>query len=192
MILLIDNYDSFTYNLYQYVGEINPDIIVRRNDKITVRQIKELWPSHIIISPGPGHPRQAGISVDVIKKFTGKIPILGICLGHQAIGLAMGGEIGPANQIVHGKQSTIYHVGRGIFQGLPPYFQAVRYHSLTVKREEFPDCLEIQAYTEDGTIMGLAHREHPTFGLQFHPESILSDYGKILLGNFLKENKRAF
>jgi anthranilate synthase component II len=185
MICLIDNYDSFTYNLYQYIGEIDIDILVKRNDEITIEDINNLSPSHIILSPGPGHPRDAGVIVDAIKEFSGKIPILGICLGHQAIGLAMGGEVNLAAQVVHGKQSSIIHNGVGLFKDIPSPFQAVRYHSLAVMKEGFPDCLEIQAYTEDNTIMALSHKEHLTFGLQFHPESILSEHGKTLLYNFL-------
>ena len=188
MIYLIDNYDSFTYNLYQYIGEINQHITVKRNDEITLKQIRETAPSHIIISPGPGHPSQAGISVELILEFMGKIPILGICLGHQAIGLALGGTVNLAKDVVHGKQSTVYHNGKGIFTGVPSPFQAVRYHSLAVVREGLPDCLKIQAYTEDDTIMALEHKHYPVFGLQFHPESILSEYGKVLISNFLNIN----
>ncbi|MCX7920912.1 MAG: aminodeoxychorismate/anthranilate synthase component II [Clostridia bacterium] len=188
MIYLIDNYDSFTYNLYQYIGEINQHITVKRNDEITLKQIRELAPSHIIISPGPGHPSQAGISVELIREFMGKIPILGICLGHQAIGLALGGTVNLARDIVHGKQSKVYHNGKGIFRGVPSPFQSVRYHSLAVMREGLPECLNIQAYTEDDTIMALEHKHYPVFGLQFHPESILSEYGKVLISNFLNIN----
>lgn len=186
MICLIDNYDSFTYNLYQYVGEIDSDIIVKRNDEITLDEIESISPTHIILSPGPGHPSEAGITTEVIRKFTGKIPILGICLGHQAIGLVMGGTVDSASNIVHGKQSTIFHYGKGLFEGIPSPFQAVRYHSLAIMRHDFPNSLEIHGYTDDGTIMALAHKTHHVYGLQFHPESILSEYGKDLIRNFLK------
>ncbi|OPX45149.1 aminodeoxychorismate/anthranilate synthase component 2 [Ruminiclostridium hungatei] len=185
MICLIDNYDSFTYNLYQYIGEFDPDIVVRRNDEITIEEIERISPDRIILSPGPGHPSQAGITVELILEFAHRIPILGICLGHQAIGLAMGGTVDSANSIVHGKQSNIYHEGEGLFKNIPSPFQAVRYHSLAVMKDDFPDSLEIHGYTDDGTIMALKHKEYPLYGLQFHPESILSDYGKELLKNFL-------
>lgn len=186
MILLIDNYDSFTYNLYQYLGEMDSNIIVRRNDEVNLQDVKSIKPSHIILSPGPGHPENAGICVDIIKEFSGVIPILGICLGHQAIGLAMGAKIGYAPQIVHGKASIIKHNGRGILQGIPSEFSAGRYHSLTIERDGFPSCLQIDGEAEDGTIMAIEHREHKTFGLQFHPESILTSYGKSILANFIK------
>lgn len=185
MICLIDNYDSFTYNLYQYVGEISQDIIVKRNDEISLAEIRRLAPSHIIISPGPGHPGDAGISPQVVTQFMGKIPILGICLGHQAIGLSLGGTVAAARNIVHGKQSAIHHDGNGIFAGVPSPFLAVRYHSLAVMPEDLPSSLKVQATSEDGTIMGFAHKEYPLFGLQFHPESILTEYGHKLIGNFL-------
>lgn len=185
MLLIIDNYDSFTYNLYQYIGEVYPDIVVKRNDEITIQDIEEMKPTYIVISPGPGYPEAAGISVSAIKQFSGKIPILGICLGHQAICIAMGGKVGPANTIVHGKQSEIHNNGEGIFKYVPQSFNVVRYHSLCAKLESFPKCLEVQAVTEDNTIMALRHKEHHTYGLQFHPESILSEYGKELLRNFL-------
>jgi anthranilate synthase/aminodeoxychorismate synthase-like glutamine amidotransferase len=186
MICLIDNYDSFTYNLYQYVGEMNQEVVVKRNDEVTLEEIQYMSPSHIIISPGPGHPADSGISIELIRKFSDKIPILGVCLGHQAIGLAMGGSIISANEIVHGKQSEISHRKKKIFRGLPKSFQVVRYHSLVVSKEGFPDCLEVLAETEDGTIMALAHKVYPTIGVQFHPESILSEYGKELIRNFLE------
>jgi anthranilate synthase component 2 len=191
MICLIDNYDSFTYNLYQYVGEIYPDIVVRRNDEISIREIEDMNPSHIIISPGPGHPRDAGISPILIARFINRIPILGICLGHQAIGLAMGGTVSFARQIVHGKQSTVRHSGKGIFEGIPSPFQVVRYHSLAVMTDDLPDCLEVHAYTDDGTIMALAHKEYPIYGVQFHPESVLTEFGKELIKNFLKIDRRS-
>lgn len=186
MLLLIDNYDSFTYNLYQYIGEVDADIIVKRNDEISIKEIKNIMPSHIIISPGPGHPQNSGVTVEVVNKFSGKVPILGICLGHQAIGLAMGGSIGQAQEIVHGKQSEVYHDQKGILKGIPTPFLAVRYHSLAVLRQGFPECLVINAHSSDGTIMALSHKEYPVYGVQFHPESILSEYGKMLLKNFLE------
>ena len=185
MICLIDNYDSFTYNLYQYLGAICPDIVVVRNDQINGKDVKTMRPSQLVLSPGPGRPETAGICVELVREWTGKIPILGICLGHQAIGVAMGAKIDYAPVIVHGKQSMIYHQNKGILRDLPSGFLGGRYHSLVVKEEGLPDCLEIQAYTADRTIMALTHREHPTFGLQFHPESILTEYGKRLLRNFL-------
>lgn len=186
MLLLIDNYDSFTYNLYQYIGELYPNIIVRRNNQIRVNEIKAIHPDYIVISPGPGHPEDAGISIDVIKHFSGIIPILGVCLGHQAIGLAMGGKIGLAKQVVHGKQSIIRHSGGILYRNIPSSFKAVRYHSLCVKKEGFPECLEIEACAADGTIMALRHKQHLTYGVQYHPESILTEYGKVLLRNFLE------
>jgi anthranilate synthase/aminodeoxychorismate synthase-like glutamine amidotransferase len=185
MILLIDNYDSFTYNLYQYIGEITPNIVVYRNNALTCATIEKLKPTCIIISPGPGRPEQAGIILNIVKQFNGIIPILGICLGHQAIGLAMGGVIDLAPDVVHGKQSVIINDERGIFNNIPKRFMAVRYHSLCIKLENLPYCLEIQAYAEDGTIMGIRHKEFLTVGIQFHPESILSEYGKEILKNFL-------
>jgi len=189
MILLIDNYDSFTYNLYQYIGEYSEDIKVHRNDSLTLNEILEMNPSHIVISPGPGHPADAGISVDTIKRFSGHIPILGVCLGHQAIAHAFGGEVSHAKDIVHGKLSTVHCLRKGIFSTLPETFQVVRYHSLAVMKDSLPDCLQIDAYTEDMTVMALSHKEHDTYGLQFHPESILSEYGKELIGNFLRTGK---
>ncbi len=184
MVLMIDNYDSFTYNLYQYIGEITSNITVYRNDKITIGDIIRLKPKCIIISPGPGRPEQAGIIIDVIKQFNGFIPILGICLGHQAIGFAMGGTIDLAPEVVHGKQSTIFNDRKGIFKNLSQSFKVVRYHSLCIKKENLPSCLEVQAYTEDGIIMAIRHKKFLTFGIQFHPESILSEYGKEILKNF--------
>ena len=185
MVLLIDNYDSFTYNLYQYIGEITPDIVVYRNDELTTYDIEKLNPKCIIISPGPGRPEQAGIITQVIKTFNGIIPILGICLGHQAIGSALGGVVDLAPEVVHGKQSTIITDQKGIFNNIPKRFRVVRYHSLCLKIEGLPPCLEVQAYTEDGIIMGIRHKEFLTVGIQFHPESILSEHGKELLKNFL-------
>jgi len=186
MVLLLDNYDSFTYNLYQYIGEFTNDVKVIRNDQITLEEIEDLKPSHIVISPGPGHPADAGVSVSLVKRFSGQIPLLGVCLGHQAIAVAMGGKVGHAKSIVHGKLSAVHCSGKGIFEGIPETIQAVRYHSLAVSEDEFPECLQIDAYTDDMTIMALSHKKHHTFGLQFHPESVLSEYGKDLIGNFLR------
>lgn len=186
MVLLLDNYDSFTYNLYQYIGEFTSDVKVLRNDQVTLEEIAEINPDYIVISPGPGHPENAGISVSLVKRYSGHIPILGVCLGHQAIAVAMGGKVGHAKSIVHGKLSKVHCNGKGIFIGIPEMIQAVRYHSLAVLTESFPECLQIDAYTDDSTIMALSHKEHLTFGLQFHPESVLSEYGKELIGNFLR------
>ncbi|MCX7724585.1 MAG: aminodeoxychorismate/anthranilate synthase component II [Thermodesulfovibrio sp.] len=186
MILLIDNYDSFTYNLYQYVGEINPNIVVYRNDQITIKQIEELNPEKIIISPGPCTPSEAGISIDVIKHFAGKIPILGVCLGHQAIGAAFGARVIRSHEIMHGKTSLIYHDGKTIFKGLPNPFEATRYHSLIIERETLPECLTVSAWTSNGIIMGIRHKKYIIEGVQFHPESILTKVGKDLLKNFLR------
>ncbi len=185
MILLIDNYDSFTYNLYQYLSELGAEVTVARNDKITIEEIEKLEPERIVISPGPGYPKDAGISIEVVKHFAGKLPLLGVCLGHQCLGEAFGGVVGPAGEIRHGKSSDIRHDGKGVFTGLPNPFSAIRYHSLAVKPATIPDCLEITARTENGIIMGLRHREFPVEGVQFHPESILTGEGKNLLGNFL-------
>lgn len=191
MILLIDNYDSFTYNVYQYLGELGADVSVIRNDEITVAQIERLAPEKIVVSPGPCTPNEAGISLAVIKRFAGEIPLLGICLGHQAIGQAFGGEVRRARTVMHGKTSPIHHEGKGIFQGLPQPMTATRYHSLIVGWDSLPDCLEVTAWTETpegqrDEIMGLRHRTLPVEGVQFHPESIFSPEGKILLGNFLE------
>ncbi len=185
MLLVIDNYDSFTYNLVQYLGELGEDIRVFRNDKITIEEIEEMSPDRIVISPGPCTPKEAGISVDVIKYFAGKIPILGVCLGHQCIGVAFGGEIVGAKKLMHGKTSMVYHDGLTIFKDLPNPFEATRYHSLVIRRESLPECLEISAWTEDGEIMGVRHRELLVEGVQFHPESILTKVGKDLLRNFI-------
>jgi anthranilate synthase/aminodeoxychorismate synthase-like glutamine amidotransferase len=183
---MIDNYDSFTYNLVQYFGELGENIKVYRNNKISVRGIELLKPERIVISPGPCTPREAGISVDVIKYFAGKVPILGVCLGHQSIGAAFGGDIIRAPRLMHGKTSLIYHDGKTIFTGLPIPFEATRYHSLLIKKVTLPVCLEITAWTESDEIMGVRHRDYQLEGVQFHPESILTTAGKDLLRNFLK------
>ena len=185
MILVLDNYDSFTYNLVQYFGELGADLQVRRNDQITVKEIKELAPQRIVISPGPCTPREAGISNDVIRAFGQRLPILGVCLGHQCIGDVYGGEVVRADRLMHGKTSPIHHQGESVFLGLPSPFQATRYHSLLIRRETLPQVLEITAETAEGEIMGLRHRELPIHGVQFHPESILTTEGKHLLQNFL-------
>jgi len=186
MLLVIDNYDSFTYNLVQYLGELGAEIVVYRNDKITIEEIEKLAPERIVISPGPCTPLQAGISNDVIKHFAGRVPILGVCLGHQCIGHVFGGRVVRAQRLMHGKTSMIYHNGEEIFAGLPNPFEATRYHSLIVERESLPDCLVITAWTEEDEIMGLRHKELPVWGVQFHPESILTKAGKDLLKNFLE------
>jgi len=185
MILMIDNYDSFTYNLVQYLGEMGQQLKVFRNNKITVEEIEELKPDRIVISPGPCTPKEAGISVDVIKHFAGKVPILGVCLGHQSIGYAFGGEIIRAQRLMHGKTSIIHHDNEGVFAGLPNPFEATRYHSLIIRRETIPDCLQITAETDMREIMGIRHKELPIEGVQFHPESILTTEGKKLLANFI-------
>jgi anthranilate synthase component 2/para-aminobenzoate synthetase component 2 len=190
MLLMIDNYDSFTYNLVQYLGELGEEIRVFRNDAITPQEIQGLDPERIVISPGPCTPNEAGISVEVIRQFAGKIPLLGVCLGHQSIGAAFGGEIIRAPRLMHGKTSTIHHDGRTIFEGLSNPFEATRYHSLLIRRETLPQCLEITAWTDRDEIMGVRHREFIVEGVQFHPESILTTEGKALLGNFLKLGKR--
>lgn len=185
MILVIDNYDSFTYNLVQYLGEMGQSILVRRNDKITLDEIAALKPDRIVISPGPCTPNEAGISVPLLQRFAGEMPILGVCLGHQSIGQAFGGEVVRNWRVLHGKLSPIHHTGKGVFRNLPNPFDATRYHSLVVKRETLPDCLEITAETAEGEIMGLRHREYPIEGVQFHPESIMTAVGKDLLRNFV-------
>jgi para-aminobenzoate synthetase component II len=185
MLLVIDNYDSFTYNLVQYLGELGEDVRVIRNDAMTVDAISALKPSRIVISPGPCTPKEAGVSVEVIKRLAGKIPLLGVCLGHQSIGEAFGGEVVRAERLMHGKTSWIKHDGKTVFRGLPNPFEATRYHSLIVRRETLPPCLEISAETAEGEIMGLRHRTLPVDGVQFHPESILTRPGKDLLRNFL-------
>jgi len=185
MLLVIDNYDSFTYNLVQYFGELGADLLVKRNDEITLAEIEALKPERICISPGPCTPKEAGISCDVIRTFGPRLPLLGVCLGHQSIGYVYGGDVVRAGRLMHGKTSPILHDGKGIFAGVPSPFEATRYHSLLVKRETFPDVLEISAETAEGEIMGLRHREFPIHGVQFHPESILTLEGKRLLQNFL-------
>ena len=186
MILVIDNYDSFTYNLVQYLGELGAELTVRRNDKITIDEIQRMAPERIVISPGPKTPSEAGICLDVIKTFSGRVPILGVCLGHQAIGQAFGGRVIRAPALMHGKTSPVSHDGKTIFSGLPNPFTATRYHSLIVERESLPTCLEISATAPDGLIMGLRHQTMKVEGVQFHPESILTEVGKNLLENFLK------
>jgi anthranilate synthase/aminodeoxychorismate synthase-like glutamine amidotransferase len=186
MILVIDNYDSFTYNLVQYLGELGEEIVVRRNDQVTVKEAKALCPDKILISPGPGRPDQAGVTLGLISSFAGLVPTLGVCLGHQAIGQAFGGNIVRAPELVHGKASEICHDGKTIFEGLKHRFKAGRYHSLLVEHETLPPCLEISATTPEGLIMGLRHRDFNVEGIQFHPESILTTEGKKLLANFLK------
>jgi len=191
MLLIIDNYDSFTYNLVQYLGELGADVEVYRNDRISVAEIRDLAPSHIVISPGPCTPTEAGISVAVVRELGGEIPILGVCLGHQSIAQAFGGRIVRAATLMHGKTSMIHHDGRGLFSGLANPFEATRYHSLVAERASLPDCLEITAHSDDGEIMGLRHRTLAIEGVQFHPESILTAVGKDLLGNFLAGGQRA-
>ena len=186
MILVIDNYDSFTYNLVQYLGELGEQVVVRRNDETTINEIKSLQPERILISPGPGRPDDAGLTLELIDTFSERLPILGVCLGHQAIGQAFGGRVVRAEKVVHGKPSRVQHDGQTIFAGLETPFMAGRYHSLIVERDGLPSCLEVSAETEDGIIMGLRHRERKTEGVQFHPESILTASGKELLRNFLR------
>jgi para-aminobenzoate synthetase component II len=185
LLLMIDNYDSFTYNLVQYLGELGQDIKVFRNDKISLQEIKELQPDQLVISPGPCTPNEAGISMEVIREFAGKIPLLGVCLGHQSIGQVFGGEVIRAERLMHGKTSQVFHDGKTIFAGIPNPFTATRYHSLIVRKETLPDCLEISAETEQGEIMALRHKQLVVEGVQFHPESILTEAGKDLLRNFL-------
>ncbi len=191
MLLMIDNYDSFTYNLVQHLGELGEDIKVFRNNKITLPEIERMNPESIVISPGPCTPREAGISIDVIKHFAGKTPILGVCLGHQSIGAAFGGDIIRAPRLMHGKTSLIHHDGKTIFEGIPNPFEATRYHSLIIKKGTLPECLEISAWTDTGEIMGVRHKEFIVEGVQFHPESILTSVGKDLLRNFLKLRYKA-
>lgn len=185
MLLMIDNYDSFTYNLVQYFGELGVEVRTFRNDAITIEEIAAMKPDHICISPGPKTPVEAGISVPVLQHFSGKIPILGVCLGHQAIGAAFGGKVIHAKEVMHGKTSSVAHKGVGVFRGLPDPFTVIRYHSLAIERESLPDCLEITAWTDDGEIMGVRHKQLAVEGVQFHPESILSEHGHALLKNFV-------
>jgi anthranilate synthase/aminodeoxychorismate synthase-like glutamine amidotransferase len=187
MLLLIDNYDSFTYNLFQYLSELGQDVRVARNDKITIEEIEKLAPERIVVSPGPSTPQRAGISNDVIRHFGPRLPLLGVCLGHQCIGHVYGGTVGRAKAVMHGKSSLVHHKGEGVLAGLPSPFSAIRYHSLAVSPEGLPDCLEVTAWTDDGTVMGLRHRQHPVEGVQFHPESFMTPVGKDLLRNFLKK-----
>ncbi len=186
MLLMIDNYDSFTYNIVQYFGELGEDVRTYRNDEITIEQIEALNPKRICISPGPKSPKDAGISVGVLKHFKGKLPILGVCLGHQAIGEAFGGNIVRAKQVMHGKTSLIAHTGVGVFTDIPSPFTVIRYHSLAIERASLPSCLEVTAWTDDGEIMGVRHKEYDIEGVQFHPESILSEHGHKMLKNFLE------
>ena len=185
-VLLVDNYDSFTYNLYQYLGELGAEVRVVRNDELSVEAAVDSGAQRIVISPGPGTPDQAGITLELIRRAAGRIPVLGVCLGHQALGQAMGGRVGRAPRLMHGKTSQIHHDGRSLFAGLPDPFTATRYHSLIVERDSVPECLEMSAWTDDGIVMGLRHREYPLEGVQFHPESILTTVGKDLLRNFLE------
>jgi len=189
MLLVIDNYDSFTYNLVQYLGELGEDVRVVRNDEVTVEEIQRMSPAHIVISPGPCTPNEAGVSLDVVAGLAGKIPILGVCLGHQAIGQAFGGKVIRAKQVVHGKTSRIFHDEKGLFAGLPNPFEATRYHSLIVARDSLPDCLEVTAKTWDEEIMGLRHKTLAVEGVQFHPESFLTTSGKDLLRNFISRGR---
>lgn len=191
MLLVIDNYDSFTYNLVQYLGELGAEMEVYRNDEVTVKEIEEMDPDQILISPGPGIPDNAGITLDTIREFAGKVPILGVCLGHQAIGQVFGGQVVRAPEPIHGKPSIVKHDGKGVFRDVSPDLEAGRYHSLIVDRLTLPDCLEVTAETEEGIIMGLRHKELPVEGVQFHPESILTPEGKRILKNFLDQTKAA-
>ncbi|WAC06443.1 MAG: aminodeoxychorismate/anthranilate synthase component II [Thermodesulfobacteriota bacterium] len=191
MILVIDNYDSFTYNLVQYLGQLGEKTLTYRNDQISLEQVENFAPHAILLSPGPKTPAEAGICVEVIKRFHEKIPLLGVCLGHQSIGFAFGGKIVKAKSIMHGKTSAIYHDQKTIFRGIPSPFEAIRYHSLVIERKSLPDCLEITAHTDDNEIMGVRHKKYPVEGIQFHPESILTPNGKRILRNFLKLKREA-
>jgi anthranilate synthase component II len=186
MLLMIDNYDSFTYNLVQYFGELEQEVVVFRNDQVSLEEIAALRPAHIVISPGPCTPTEAGVSVPLIQRFAGEIPILGVCLGHQSIGQAFGGKIVHAKQVMHGKVSAIHHAGQGVFQGLSEPFEATRYHSLVIERASLPEALEVTAWTDEGEIMGVRHKSLPVEGVQFHPESILTRHGHDLLRNFVQ------
>ncbi|MFC2005554.1 anthranilate synthase component II [Chloroflexota bacterium] len=186
MLILLDNYDSFTYNLFQYLSELGEEVVVVRNDKVTLDEIEKMRPRRIVISPGPSTPLNAGISNEVIEHFGSTLPVLGICLGHQCIGYSYGGKIGQAKEIMHGKSSLIYHNGQGVLAGLSNPFSAIRYHSLVVERDGLPDCLEITAWTDDGEVMGLRHRQYVVEGVQFHPESFMTEVGKDVLRNFLQ------
>jgi anthranilate synthase component II len=187
MLLMIDNYDSFTYNLVQYLGELGEQVVVHRNDEITLDEIAAMNPARIVVSPGPCTPNEAGISVPLIRQFAGKVPILGVCLGHQSIGQAFGGHIVHAQELMHGKTSQIHHKGEGVFKELPNPYRATRYHSLVIERQSLPDCLEITAWTDDGEIMGVRHKSLAVEGVQFHPESILTEHGHALLQNFTRQ-----
>ena len=189
MLLMIDNYDSFTYNLVQYLSEIGQEVKVYRNDRITIEEVNKLKPKYIVISPGPCTPNEAGISLELINSFKGKVPILGVCLGHQSIGQAFGGKIIHAQTIMHGKTSQIFHENTGVFNGIKSPFTATRYHSLVIDKKSLPDCFDITAWTDDNEIMGIKHKDLPIEGVQFHPESILSEYGHDLLKNFLDQNE---
>ncbi|UOY91439.1 aminodeoxychorismate/anthranilate synthase component II [Ectobacillus sp. JY-23] len=190
MILMIDNYDSFTFNLVQFLGELGQELIVKRNDELTIEEIEAMEPSFLMISPGPCSPNEAGISLEVIKHFAGKIPIFGVCLGHQAIAQVFGGDVIRADRLMHGKTSLMYHDGRTVFKDIPSPFHATRYHSLIVKKETLPDCLEVTAWTEQGEIMGVRHKTLAVEGVQFHPESIMTTHGKELLQNFIAHYSR--
>jgi len=190
MLLLIDNYDSFTYNLFQYLSELGQEVRVARNDKISIEEIEKLKPERIVVSPGPSTPQRAGMSNDVIRHFGPRLPLLGVCLGHQCIGHVYGGTVGRAKAVMHGKSSLVHHRSEGVLAGLPNPFSAIRYHSLAVSPEGLPDCLEVTAWTDDGTVMGLRHRQHPVEGVQFHPESFMTPVGKDLLRNFLRKGSQ--
>ncbi len=186
MLLMIDNYDSFTYNLVQYFGELGEQVVTVRNDEVSLEDIERMAPARIVVSPGPCTPNEAGISVPLLKHFAGRLPILGVCLGHQAIGAAFGGTVVRAREVMHGKTSPVEHTGTGVFRGLPSPYTVIRYHSLAIERASLPACLEVTAWTEDGEIMGVRHRDHAIEGVQFHPESILTEHGHALLKNFLE------
>jgi anthranilate synthase/aminodeoxychorismate synthase-like glutamine amidotransferase len=185
MVIIIDNYDSFTYNLAQYVGELGAEVMVVRNDRMSPAEIEELRPERLVISPGPCTPKEAGISVEVVRRLAGKVPILGVCLGHQSIGYAFGARIVRARRPMHGKVSSIHHTGKGVLAEVPDPFRATRYHSLIIEREGLPDCLEVTAWTDQEEIMGVRHRDYPVEGVQFHPESVVTEHGKLMIRNFL-------